>query len=129
MAKFSPEGFSDTESSFLVSSDKSTNIILTFYLLGTKTTVKATTRTRVYEYRGLTRESAKTMEASDDYNYNDKTDARFVTAAGAWLNVPDANGGECRCSARRINEADMWRAIVTHSSTTVQTPSGWQVRS
>ena len=125
MAAFNPDTFTETESAFEVAGNANVAIILTFYLLGGKVTVKAKTMTKTYEFRGLTRAQAKEMETSADYNYSSKTDAHYTKAGGAWLNLPDAEGAECRADGRRINEADMWRVVVTHSTTTVITPSGW----
>ena len=124
MAAFNPESFAETEEFFEASGNSSTAVILSFYLNGSKTTVRAKTDTRVYECRGLTKEQADDMCARSDYNFSDKTDAIF-TSGMAWCRIPDADGFECRADKRRINDAGMWRVIITHAKTTVLTPSGW----
>lgn len=124
MAAFTPSN-SDTDSTFRVSKTTDIAIIMTFMVSGRNYHMIATTVTTVVEFRGLSRAQALAKGDSADYNYNNKEGVKFTSQGGAWMRQDKCEGTECRADPRRINEADMWRVTVTHSSTTVSHSAGW----
>ena len=127
MAAFDPSSFTETESAFateVVPSQRRFNEMVlsnTYYFL-----VAAAVTTTV-EFRGLSRSAAQAMAKSADYNYRNLHGVYFTPGGigAAWMRAADCEGTECKAVARRINEADMWRVVVTHVSTTVTHSAGW----
>ena len=130
MARFDPDAFTETDEFFAASVVPDESVINSLHLNGYDLKCTAHSVTTVLECRGLSRADAKAMAKSADFNYSDKRTVVFRdTQATVWLNTtmacPLSEGDECRAEARRINEADMWRVIVTHVRTSVSHNYNW----
>ena len=127
MAAFDPSTFTETESAFATECGKTVSRFNDYWFNGWHSYLIATATTTVVEFRGLSRAEAKAMAKSSDYNYKDMHGVQFDqggTGGGStW--APNCEGVECKAVARRINEADMWRVVVTHIATTVTHNGGW----
>lgn len=130
MAHYTPG--TDAAGTFRTARNTTLSVINEFYVLGVACRMYARTVTTTVEFRGLTKSAALAMAESADYNYNDKHGVRYgngstIAESMAFMSVPMCEGAECRADARRINDADMWRVVVTYSNTTV-THSSWTAR-
>lgn len=114
MAKFTPG--TDTESVFRTSKETQVFDILSHNFNGTGYKIKGTAKTTTVEYRGLSREAALAMGDSADYNYRDFHGVSFSNGV-ITMAYPDCEGVECKAVPRRINDADMFRVIVTYVNT------------
>lgn len=123
MANYTPTDSADL-TSFIVSKTTDSSVINTYMLGQTNYKMVATAVTTCVEFRGLTRSEALSMATNSNYNYLSKHGVRF-TSGSSFMAMPECEGTECRADARRMNEADMWRVVVTHVSTTVTHSGGW----
>ncbi len=124
MSQYTPTDSSD-KASFIVSKTPNVAVINSYMVGGITYRMVAKSVTTVVEFRGLSRTDAMDMAESDDYNYTAKHGVRFRSGGGSWMATPDCEGAECIAEARRINDADMWRVVVTHVATTVTHTGGW----
>lgn len=122
MAAFTPG--TDTESAFRTEKFKNESRFNDYWFNGWHSYLIATATTTVVEVRGLSRADALAYADSSDYNYKNMHGVMF-TNSGAWTSAPDCEGVECKAVARRINEADMWRVVITHVSTVVTHNGNW----
>ena len=126
MVAFDPSSFTETESEFSTEVVPSQRRFNETILSGAHYFLLANAVTTTVEFRGLSRSAAQAMAKNADYNYRNLHGVFFSSgSAGAWMRAADCEGTECKAVARRINEADMWRVIVTHISTTVTHSDGW----
>ncbi len=125
MAAYTPG--TDTNTAFRTEKFKTVSRFNDYWFNGWHSYLIATAATTVVEFRGLSRSDALAMADSAVYNYKDMHGVRFTGSGvgAAWTSAPDCEGTECKAVARRINEADMWRVVVTHVSTTVTHNGGW----
>ena len=106
----------DTQTAFKTSKDTQVTDILSHSFNGTKYRIKGKIVTTVVEFRGLGRAEALAMGESNDYNYREMHSVSFTNGViTMWY--PDCEGTECKAVPRRINDADMFRVIVTHVQT------------
>ena len=125
MAAFNPSSFTETEAMF--HTEKFTNVARfnDYWFGGWHSYLIATATTTVVEVRGLTRAEADAYAISADYNYKDLHGVRFTSSGGAQTWAPSCEGAECKAIAKRINDADMWRVVITHISTVVTHNGNW----
>ena len=124
MAAFDPSSFTETESAFVNEVIPSQRRFNEMVLGGMYHFLVANAVTTVVEFRGLSRSAAQAMARSADYNYRNLHGVYF-SGGLVFMRAADCEGTECRAVAKRINEADMWRVVVTHISTTVTHSDGW----
>ena len=114
MAAYTPGA--DTQTVFKTSKDTQATDILSHNFNGTSYKIKGKIVTTVVEFRGLERAAALEMGESNDYNYREMHSVSFTNGViTMWY--PDCEGTECKAVPRRINDADMFRVIVTHVQT------------
>ena len=114
----------DTESTFITEKNTQVGYLNTYGFNGSFYRMIATTTTTVVEFRGLKRAQALAMGDSADYNYKALHGVSFTSGLMS-MSMPDCEGVECKAVPRRINEADMFRVIVTYSSTVVTHSGDW----
>lgn len=128
MAQYSPPS-SDSNSEFRTDVTTSFATINSYNVGGAEYKMTATTVTTTVEIRGLSRADALAYGSSPDYNYRSKHGVRFWSGgsvgSGSWMYTPDCEGDECVAHPRRINEADMFRVVISHSHTTVTHSGNW----
>ena len=126
MAEFNPSSFTETQSAFKTEVDTQSAVIVSFSFNGSPAKIVAKSTTTVVEFRGLSRSAALQMAANANYNFKHMHGVTFTSGLASQF-APDCEGTECKATVRRINEADFFRVIVTHVSTTcVHEPaSGW----
>ena len=123
MAAYTPG--TDTNTAFRTEKFKAVSRFNDYWFNGWHSYLIATATTTVVEFRGLSRADALAMADSSDYNYKNMHGVMFTNGSGAYTSAPDCEGVECKAVARRINEADMWRVVVTYVSTTVTHNGNW----
>ena len=119
MAAYTPGA--DTDSTFRTSVERQPTIISEHSFNGTLYKILGDVVTTVVEFRGLSRAEALAMGESADYNYRDVHGVTFSNGTGAFaitMSYPSCEGVECKAAPRRINNADMFRVVVTHVATT-----------
>lgn len=128
MAQFTPPS-SDSNDTFRTEVATAFAVVNSYQLNGTEYKMIAKTVTTTTEVRGLSRSQALAYGSSSDYNYRNKHGVRFWSGSsigtGSWMYTPDCEGVECVAHPRRINDADMWRVVISYSSTTVSHSAGW----
>ena len=128
MSQYAPPA-SPSQSEFVSDVSTAFAVVNSYQLNGTEYKMIAKTVTTTVEIRGLSRADAIAYGSSSDHNYRNKHGVRFWSGAsvgsGSWMYTPDCEGVECVAHPRRINEADMWRVVISYSDTTVSHSANW----
>ena len=128
MAQFTPPS-TDSNSVFRTDIVTAFADINSYNVGGTEYKMTAKTVTTTVEIRGLSRADALAYGNSSDYNYRSKHGVRFwsggAVGSGSWMYTPSCEGVECIARPHRINEADMFRVVISYSETTVTHSGNW----